>query len=104
MKAGGLMTAGLTMPIVALGAKAVGAASDLSESMSKVGVVFGENATQIGDWSMTAARARWALHASRRWRARTFRQPVLGDGDRQAATADMSHGAGAACQRPGILQ
>jgi hypothetical protein len=55
MKAGGLMTAGLTLPIVALGAKAVGAASDLEESMSKVNVVFGESAAQITDWSTTAA-------------------------------------------------
>jgi hypothetical protein len=40
---------------VALGASAVGAASDLNESMSKVKVVFGESADQITEWSKNAA-------------------------------------------------
>jgi hypothetical protein len=37
--------------------KATQKASDLGESMSKVNVVFGKNATSIVDWSKTSARA-----------------------------------------------
>ncbi|MCB0137282.1 MAG: hypothetical protein KDD75_19425, partial [Caldilineaceae bacterium] len=92
MKAGGLMTAGLTLPIVALGAKAVGAASDLSESMSKVGVVFGENATQIEDWSMTAAQALGITRQQALESAGTFGNLFSAMGIGQAATADMSTG------------
>jgi hypothetical protein len=49
------MTAGVTLPIVGMGLVAVNAASDMEESMSKVSVVFGDNADEIMAWSETAA-------------------------------------------------
>ena len=55
MKTGGIMTAGLTLPIIAAGVKMVDSASDMAESTSKVGVVFGENAGEIQSWAKTAA-------------------------------------------------
>jgi len=49
------MTAGVTAPLVGLGFVAVNAASDMEESLSKVNVVFGDNADEIVKWSETAA-------------------------------------------------
>ena len=51
------MTAGVTLPIVGMGLVAVNAASDMEESMSKVDVVFGDNAAAIIAWSEDAATA-----------------------------------------------
>lgn len=57
LKLGGKLTLGLTAPI-ALGAKQVfDAASDMSESMSKVQVVFGETGDEIVKWSKDSAQA-----------------------------------------------
>jgi phage-related protein len=53
--AGTKMTAGVTLPIVGMGLLTVNAASDMEESLSKVNVVFGENADEIIAWSETAA-------------------------------------------------
>jgi phage-related minor tail protein len=53
---GGKMTLGLTAPIAALGGVAINAASDMAESLSKVGVVFGGNAKDIEKWSKGAAK------------------------------------------------
>ena len=50
------MTVGLTLPLVALGTVAVNAASDLSESLNKVNVVFGQSSKIITDFSQNAAR------------------------------------------------
>lgn len=55
VRAGKAMSVGLTVPIVGLAISGVKAASDLSESMSKVKVVFGENAAEIEKWSKTTA-------------------------------------------------
>ena len=55
MKTGGLMTAGLTLPIVAAGVKMGALASDMEESINKVNVVFGESAGEIQSWAKTAA-------------------------------------------------
>lgn len=49
------MTAGLTVPLVAFGATAVNAASDLNESISKVNVVFDESADVVQNWAKTSA-------------------------------------------------
>ena len=54
---GAKLTAGISAPLVAVGLKAVDAASDLSESISKTDVVFGENAAAVQAWSMTTATA-----------------------------------------------
>lgn len=53
--AGKKLTAGVTLPIVGMGLVAVNAASDMEESLSKVGVVFGENADDIVAWSESSA-------------------------------------------------
>lgn len=57
MRTGGFMTAGITLPLLLLGKTAFDAASDLNESLSKVNVVFGDNATEIKKWSKTAAES-----------------------------------------------
>lgn len=49
------LSAAVTIPILALAKSSVAAASDVNEQWSKVGVVFGENAKQIQDWSKTTA-------------------------------------------------
>jgi len=51
---GGVMSAAVTAPLVAIGLASVDMASDLSESMSKVDVVFGDSADEIVKWSETA--------------------------------------------------
>lgn len=55
MKVGGVMTASMTLPIVAFGTSAASAASDLEESMNKVNVVFGDTADEIVKFSETSA-------------------------------------------------
>lgn len=50
------MTRGLGAVISEMG-RAVNAASDLEESINKVGVVFGESAQEVLDWSKTSATA-----------------------------------------------
>lgn len=51
------LTRSLTLPLVALGTAAFNAASDLSESMSKVDVVFGSSADEVIAWSKTSVDA-----------------------------------------------
>lgn len=53
---GAKMSLAVTLPVVALGAKMVEAASDLNESLSKVNVVFGESAAVIDKWAKGAAK------------------------------------------------
>lgn len=53
--AGKRATLFMTTPILGAGVAAFKAASDLGESMSKVSVVFGENAKDIESWASTAA-------------------------------------------------
>jgi len=55
--AGTKMSAALTLPILAVGAASVDAASDLDESLSKTNVVFGEQADAIVAWSEESATA-----------------------------------------------
>ena len=52
---GARMTAGITLPLALLGKKSFDAASDLEESLSKVNVVFAENAGEIRKWSKSTA-------------------------------------------------
>lgn len=51
------MTAGLTVPILAMAKTGVDAASDLAESNSKVGVVFEDNAEKVRAFASTAAES-----------------------------------------------
>jgi hypothetical protein len=55
MMSGAMMTAGVTVPLAGIGIAAFNAASDLSESQSKVQVVFGESAASIEAFAKTAA-------------------------------------------------
>ena len=57
MAAGTKMSLGITLPLGLAGVAAFNLASDLQESMSKVGVVFAESAGDILDWSKTSAGA-----------------------------------------------
>jgi hypothetical protein len=57
MQFGTRMSLGVTLPLALLGKQAFDAASDLNESLSKVGVVFGDSAAEIKRWSRTAADA-----------------------------------------------
>ena len=56
-KAGGVMTAAVTAPLMLLGREAVNAASDMEESLSKVGVVFGDLSDEVVAWSETSAES-----------------------------------------------
>ena len=53
--AGLKLTAGVTAPLVGLGLVAVNAASDMEESISKVGVVFGDNKDDLVEWASSAS-------------------------------------------------
>src|SRR3989304_383720 len=55
MRTGGILTAGVTLPLVGMATVAVKAASDLAESMNKVNVVFGESAVEVKEFSENAA-------------------------------------------------
>lgn len=55
-KAGKTLTAGLTVPIVALGTLAVKNASDLQETMNKVDVAFGDSADEVATWGNTTIK------------------------------------------------
>lgn len=52
---GTALTAGVTLPLAALAKASIDAASDLEESVSKVGVLFGDNADEIEQWADSAA-------------------------------------------------
>lgn len=52
--AGAKMTAGITVPLVAMGAASVQAASDYEENLNKIDVAFGDSAQTVKDWSETA--------------------------------------------------
>ena len=57
MKTGGVMTAGLTVPIVAMGMKTVDAASNLEQSIGGVNSVFDNAANTIFDFGKTSAES-----------------------------------------------
>ncbi len=89
-KAGAIMTAGLTTPIVAMGLKSMDAASDLEESMNKVGVVFGTSAGQIQAWATTAAGSMGQSQQQALEATGTFGNLFTAMGMGQAPAADMS--------------
>lgn len=53
MKIGVGMSATITAPIVAIGSKAFGMASDFEETLNKINVAFQGNAQEVIDWSET---------------------------------------------------
>jgi hypothetical protein len=56
-KIGGALSLAVTTPVVAFGTAALGMASDLNETTSKVQTLFGEQATAVQAWSSTSAEA-----------------------------------------------
>lgn len=87
---GAKMSVGVTLPLVAIGAKAFEMASDLNESINKVNVVFGDSAKAIQDWAQDSAQAfgmskRQALEAAGTF-GNLFRAMGLG----QQEAADLS--------------
>lgn len=89
---GSKMSLGVTAPLAGVGALAISAASDLNESLNKIGVVFGDNAATIESWSKTAATAlgmsqQQALEASG-----TFGNLFMSMGLGQSAAVEMSTG------------
>ncbi|MBI4855848.1 MAG: phage tail tape measure protein [Acetobacterium woodii] len=50
---GGMLSLGVTAPIVAAGTAMVKLASDYNESLNKVSVAFGDNASEVINWSET---------------------------------------------------
>ena len=55
--AGGFVVGAALLKLPGLLSSVVGSASSLEESMSKVNVVFGENAKEVQDWSKESAKA-----------------------------------------------
>jgi hypothetical protein len=87
---GGRLTAGVTVPLLGIGAASVQAASSLNEAASKVDVVFGDAQGTVEDFASTAAESfgiseRAALEA-----AGTLGNLVVSMGGTQDAAADMS--------------
>lgn len=54
---GGKLSLGVTAPLMAMGTMAFRAASDLNESMSKVGVVFDEATSKVTAWAAASSQA-----------------------------------------------
>lgn len=81
-----------TAGIAALGAFTADFASDLNESLSKVGVVFGKNAKDIEKWSEDAAAAMGLSQQQALEAAGTFGNLFDSMGFAEKPTADMSKG------------
>lgn len=90
--AGTRMTAGITAPIVGLGALAFDAASDLNESMSKAGVVFDDVSGQVTAWSENSAKAMGMSQQQALEAAGTFGNLFTSMGMAEGSAADMSTG------------
>ena len=86
------MSLGVTAPLAGMGLMAINAASDLNESMSKVDVVFGENAAEIQAWSETPAEGFGQSRQQALEAAGTFGNLFDALGMSEAATAEMSTG------------
>lgn len=89
---GGGLTAGVTLPLAALGGLSLGAASDMEESLSKVGVVFGDAAERVTAFSDTAAVALGQSKAQALEAAGTFGNLFVSMELGQDTAADMSLG------------
>ena len=90
--AGQKLTVGLTLPILAMGAASIKAASDLSETRNKVKVVFGEMGDDMLEWGNTAATAFGMSKQEALEAAGTFGNLFTTMGLGKSQAADMSKG------------
>ena len=79
-----------TLPILALGAASLNAASDLNESLSKTNIVFGQHAAAIEGWSTTTADAMGISQQAALEAAGTYGNLFQALGVTQEAAAAMS--------------
>lgn len=86
------LTAGVTVPLVAMGVGAIDAASDLDESMSKAGVVFGDATGAVVAFSEGSAEALGQSQQEALEAAGTFGNLFVSMGLGQDVAADMSMG------------
>ena len=91
-KLGTGLTAGVTLPIVAMGVKAVDMASDLDESMSKATVVFGDATEAVIAFSDGSAEALGLSQQEALEAAGTYGNLFVSMGLGQDVAADMSTG------------
>ncbi|MDP9388184.1 MAG: hypothetical protein M3Q48_09815 [Actinomycetota bacterium] len=86
------MTIGVTAPLALLGKASFDAASDLNESMSKVGVVFGDAAGDIDAFARSAAKNLGQSRQEALEAAGTFGNLFTSMGLGQKPAADLSKG------------
>jgi hypothetical protein len=91
-RAGQLMTVGLTLPLAALGAASIKAASDLEETRNKVKVVFGDMSESMLQWGKDAATAFGMSQQQALEAAGTFGNLFTSMGLGKGPAADMSQG------------
>jgi hypothetical protein len=91
-KMGGVMSLALTTPIAAFGMASINAASDLNETVSKVGVVFGEQSDEVLKFGDNAAQALGMSKNEALSAAGTYGNLFVSMGLTEQASADMSMG------------
>ena len=84
------MAAQAGQALIGFGQDGIGMASDLGETMSKVGVVFQENAAAVEAWSANAATALGQSQAEAAGAAATFGNLFVSMGMGSDVSADMS--------------
>ena len=91
-KAGTIMTAGLTLPIIAGFGAALKSGAQFSDSLEKMTVLFGGNAGQVRTWSETAARSIGVTQQKAMEAAGTYKNlfDAMGVGATQATDMSMS--------------
>jgi len=90
VKTGGVLTGALSVPLIAFGSVAVDAASDLSESMSKANVVFGDSAQAIDQFAANSAQSLGISKQAAYEATGTFGNLFTSIGLTQDASADLS--------------
>ena len=91
-KVGGVMSLGVTAPLMMLGNASVDAASDMAESASKMEVVFGPATDSIAAFTQDAARNLGMSKQAATEAAGTFGNLFTAMGMGQQPAADMSQG------------
>ncbi len=88
--AGGLLTAGVTLPVLAGFNKMIDAASDMNETMSKSQVVFGDSAKSVQDFAATSATSMGVSSQKALEAAGTYGNLFVSMGMTQQKSAEMS--------------